>query len=222
MKTQAPANANHTRVQLDREVERLERLERRDEAHRHRRRPAGEQQRQHAGNRGKRQAFGRGLPDQAPPAGADGQTDEELAAPRFRAREHQVGEVGAGHDEHQGGNDGEERQRRRELCAHGTVACRAGNETERLGAIARDFGLVCTQSRRFFGEEHLARHARRTLGALDAGTVGEAADDLEPSRFRSRALIKARRARHSRHQRRLHRQRDPHVGGMADGEPGES
>ena len=111
VKTQAPANASHTRVQLDREVERLERLERRDEAHRHRRRPAGEQQRQHSGDRGKRQAFGRGLPDQAPPAGADGQADEELAAARFRAREHQVGEVGARHDEHQRGNDGEERQR---------------------------------------------------------------------------------------------------------------
>ena len=49
---------------------------------------------------GEQQALGQHLPRQPPPAGADGRAHRQLALPADGARQQQVGDVDAGHQQH--------------------------------------------------------------------------------------------------------------------------
>ena len=77
-----------------------------------RRRPGGEDKAERPLATGQHQALGEELPEQPPAAGAERGADGHLPVARRRAREEQVGHIGAGDEEHEG--DGAEQDEQRQ------------------------------------------------------------------------------------------------------------
>ena len=106
---------------------------------RHRRqgrtRPSREQQSRNAAGRGKEQRLGERLADDAHAPGADGQADGGFAAPCFCARQHQVGDIRAGNDQHEPDQAHQDHERRRQVAAQRSrTRSRASAITSRLSS----------------------------------------------------------------------------------------
>src|ERR1039457_6221517 len=63
-----------------------------------------------AADDGQQQAFREQLPDEAPAGGSDGEPDGEFALANASTRQEEIGEVGAGDQQHQSGNGHEQPQ----------------------------------------------------------------------------------------------------------------
>jgi hypothetical protein len=110
--TQRECQHTHVRRRIDRQRQGTRRHRCQGRA-----RPPGEQQSRNAAGRGEKQRLGERLPDDAHPSGTDGETHGRLAAPRFAASQHQVGDIRAGNDQNEANQPHQNHQRRRELAA---------------------------------------------------------------------------------------------------------
>ena len=125
---------------------------------------------QHAGSRvgdddagdaaecGEDEAFGEELPDDAPPRGAEGGADGHLGAAGHAANEQQIGDVGAGDEQDESGDPGEQMQVRGVPLLHGLDPGACGGE----GGVG-------------FGELFLTARALEVL----AGGVGLAQEGVD-------------------------------------------
>ena len=78
-----------------------------------------------SGNR-QQDAFGHQLPDQAAARRSDGHAHGEFTLAGGCARQHQVGEIGAGDSQHKAGDGQEQQQRLPVLAAHQETPLAAG------------------------------------------------------------------------------------------------
>ena len=120
----------HADLVEPRDGPRLERLQRADAPH-------GEAEPQRAAGEREHHALGEQLADQPPPRGAERRADRHLALPRGDPREHQVGHVGAGDQQHQPDRAHEDEQRGPDL-AHDALL-----QPDQLDAPAAVAARVC-------------------------------------------------------------------------------
>ena len=118
---------------------------------------------------GEQHALDEQLPDDPPPARAERDADGDFARPVGRARQQQVGDVGAGDEQH-------ERDRAHQRPEH-RLDLRADDEVEERRDLRRDVLVaVLVLIRKLRGDVlHLA------AGLLERGAVGQAAVDHEGS-----------------------------------------
>ena len=159
-------------------------------------------------------AFRRQLPDEPPASAADGEANDELPPPALRPGEHQVREVGARDEEDE---RGDARQNHHRPGVAGALGCVAGcrpQQRQGVAAVARDFTAVLSKLGRLVRDEPVANEGRGGRGLLDAHAGSKAADDPQPRGSGPPTILEE--ALGARHQRWLHRQRDPDVGRMPD------
>ena len=87
--------------------------------------PVGERQSERAADEAEHDRFGDQLADQARAAGAEGRAHRELAVSRRAAREQQVGDVRAGHEQHESNRAQQHQQRPLDVADHQVAQRRA-------------------------------------------------------------------------------------------------
>lgn len=152
--------------------------------------PQRQNQTGNAGHHGDEQSFGQQLPDDAAAAGAQRQTDGDLAIPRKSARQHDVRHVGARRDQNQNESRKDRRQGRQHL-ERQRVGCRVGLKVR--SHVAGGVGLL-----RHPGHERRERGLRAFSGHVRAKTDA----DLQPARLRQEL---------GRGKRSVGRERDPDI-----------
>ena len=171
--------------------------------------PPGEHQADGAAGDGEEQRFGQHQPRQPGPAGAERHAQGQLALPRHAASDQQVGDVGAGDQQHAERHRHQQPQRQVERLAqharplrrrqHGQAARQERAPRVRRGGVESRVGGLVREQRRV---ERIEAGAQR----VDRRAVGEPAEDLHPAE--AAALELQPRRTHLR----LHRERHEHLG----------
>ena len=99
--------------------------------------PLRQQTAGHAAQRRQQQILGKQLPDQTPPAGADGRADADFACAGGGARQHQAGHVRACDNQHQSRGCQQDQQRGTDVASHGFGQEDARGAMLRLGSRVR-------------------------------------------------------------------------------------
>ena len=140
--------------------------------------PRGEQQAEHATDRGEHHAFGQKLSNDPHPAGADAEPHSDFAPPRRRARQQQVGDVGARNQQNQARHRHQDVDRLR-VSPPEAVQTRAAFQDPQFGNV-RALAIGC---RRGLGETPELWPQHRP-GLSQPHTGFEPAHDLDPVEVR--------------------------------------
>ena len=160
--------------------------------------PLREQSARCGADGGEQQALGQHLTDDAAARRADGQAHRDLALARGRAREHQVGEVGAGDEQHQAGGREQQPQRRLVVAAQRGDAGRRRRTAPSLKVevVLRVLGAVARRQRLLEDRTGDRRKLRaRTLGASNPVSAGRRLPETTRRACRGRCARRARAAR---------------------------
>ena len=111
------------------------------ECQQHARRADRHHEADHAARDGEQDALDERLCDDLPARRADRQPQRRLAAPRRRAREQQVGDVGAGDQQHQAADAEQDAQAAAVLLLHDADAAAAGNRSTCCGRAWMTSGI---------------------------------------------------------------------------------
>ena len=123
-------------------------------------------------------ALGKDLADDAAPPRAEGHADGDFGAARGGARQHQVGDIGAGNEQHDRGKNHQHLQALARVLLQVLDAAAAGREDDVLSGMTAEppFAVICG-----LGVEPLAqRDGELGLQRADVGSGADSADGIEP------------------------------------------
>ena len=142
----------------------------------------GDRQPGETANAAQQHTFGENLPNDAASAGAQSHAQRNLDPASGAARQHQVGDVGAGNQQHHGRKDHQHLQALARLLLQ--VLNSAAARREHHVHLGNDRGSAVGREQRTRVEPLAQRAANLALQCADVGAGADAADRVKPVRFR--------------------------------------